>query len=59
MTPLFFPFVNTPICVIHALLYMEHFKREALRSASNLFRFLFVDDTFVIQQQAHKQLFLD
>ena len=40
---------------------MEHSEREALRSASNPPRywFRFVDDTWVIQQQAHKQLFLD
>ena len=40
---------------------MEHFEREALNSASNppRFWFRFADDTFVIQQQAHKQLFLD
>ena len=37
---------------IVANLYMEHFEREALR-------YRFVDDTWVIQQQAHKQLFLD
>ena len=46
---------------IVAYLYMEHFEREALRSASNPPRywFRFVDDTWAIQQQAHKQLFLD
>ena len=46
---------------IVANLYMEHFKREALRSASQAQRFWyrFVDDMWVIQQQAHKQLFLD
>ena len=38
-------------------LYME---REALHSASTpRYWFRFVDDTFVIQQQSHKQLFLD
>ena len=44
-----------------ANLYMEHFEREALWSASNPPRhwFRFVDDTFVIQQHAHKQAFLD
>ena len=42
-------------------LYMEHFEREALWSASNPPRhwFRFVDDTFAIQQQAHKQAFID
>ena len=46
---------------IVANLYMEHFEREALWSASNPPRywFRFVDDTFVIQQQVHKQTFLD
>ena len=39
---------------IVANLYMEHFEREVLR-----FWLRFVDDTFVIKQQAHKQLFLD
>ena len=45
---------------IVAKLYMEHFEREALSSASNPLRlwYRFVDDTWVIQQQAHKQLFL-
>ena len=40
---------------------MEHFESKALNSASNppRFWFRFVDDTFVIHQQAHKQLFLD
>ena len=44
-----------------ANLYMEHFEGKALRSATNppwvWFRFL--DDTWVIQQQASKQAFLD
>ena len=44
-----------------ANLYMEHFEREALRSASHHSRlwYRFVDDTWVIQQQAFKELFLD
>ena len=46
---------------IIAKLYMEHFKGEALRSASHTLRFWYrsVDDTWVIQQQAHKELYLD
>ena len=46
---------------IVANLYMEHFEGEALRSASHPPRYWyrFVDDTWVIQQQAHKQLFLN
>ena len=53
--------MGSPVSPIVANLYMKHFKREALRSASHLPRFWyrFVDDTWVIQQQAHKQLFLD
>ena len=51
----------TPVISIVANLYMEHFEREALWSASTPSRhwFRFVDDTFIIQQQAHKQAFLD
>ena len=46
---------------IVANLYAEHFEREALRSASHPPRFWyrFMDDTSVIQQQAHRELFLD
>ena len=53
--------MGLPVSPIVANLYMEYFEREALRSASNppTFWFRFVDDTWVIQQQAHKQLFLD
>ena len=41
-------------------LYMELFEREALHSAStSRCKFRFVDDTFVIQQQSHKQLCLN
>ena len=49
------------VSLIVANLVMEHFERDALRSASHPLRFWyrFVDDTWVIQQQAHKQLFLD
>ena len=48
------------VSLIVANLYIEHFEREALRSASNChFWFRFVDGTSVIQQQVHKQLFLD
>ena len=44
-----------PICTC------KHFERKALRSASSppLVWYRFVDDTWVIQQQAHKQAFLD
>ena len=45
---------------IIAILYMEYFERETPvlpQTPQVLFRF--VDDTYVIQQQAHKQLFHD
>ena len=45
---------------IVASLYMEYFEKKALCTAStprHWFRFL--DDTFVIQQEAHKQLLLE
>ena len=45
---------------IEANLYTEYFEREALRTASTPRHcFRFVDDTFVIQQESHRQLFLD
>ena len=44
---------------IVANLYMEHFEGEALRSASHPPRlwYRFVDETWIIHQQAHKELF--
>ena len=53
--------MGSPVSTIVANLYMEHFEGEVLRSASYPPRYWyrFVDDTLVIQQQAHKQLFLD
>ena len=45
---------------IVANLCMEHFKRSTqVCLAPPRFRYRFVDDTWVIQQQAHKQLFLN
>ena len=45
---------------IVANLYMEYFEREALHTASTPRHwFRFVDGTFVIQHESHKQLFLD
>ena len=46
--------MGSPVSPIVANLYMDHFEGEALR-----FWYRFVDDTWVIQQQAHKQLFFD
>ena len=53
--------MGSPVSPIVANLYMEHFEEDLLGSASYLPRiwYRFVDDTWVIQQQAHKQLFLD
>ena len=44
-----------------ANLYMEYFEKKTLTSAINppWVWYRFVDDTWVIQQQAHKQAFLD
>ena len=52
--------MGSPVSLIVINLYMEHFEGEALRSASHPPRiwYRFVDDTWVIQQQAHMQLFL-
>ena len=49
-----------PISPIVAKLYMEYFERKALYTASTppTHWFRFVDDTFVIQQESQKQLFL-
>ena len=46
---------------IVANLYMEYFEGDVIRSASYPPRYWyrFLDDTWVIQQQVHKQLFLD
>ena len=53
--------VGSLVSPIVANLYMEHFGKESLRSASYPFRYWLrlVDDTCVIQQQAQKQSFLD
>ena len=52
--------MGSPVSPIVANLYIEHFEREALQS-SPIPRhwFMYVDDTFVIQQKANKQVFLD
>ena len=53
--------MGSPVSPIVANLYMEHFERKAHRSAINTPQvcYRFVDDTWVIQQQAHKQAFLE
>ena len=53
--------MGSPVSPIVANLYMEHFEGEVLRSASHPPRYWnrFVDDTWVIQQHAYRQLFLD
>ena len=53
--------VGSPVSLILANPYMEYFEGKALQSASHPPRywFRFVDDTWVIQQKAHKQAFLD
>ena len=53
--------MESPVSPIVANLYMEHFEREVLRSASlpPRFWYRFVDDTWVILQQAQRELFLD
>ena len=53
--------MGSPVSPIVANLYMECFERKALRSAINppWAWFIFVDDTWVIQKQAHKQDFLE
>ena len=53
--------MGSPVSPIVANLYMECFERKALSSVINPPRawFRFVDDTWVIQTQAHKQEFLD
>ena len=53
--------MGSPVSPIVANLYMEYFERKALASAINppWVWYRFVDDTWVIQQQAQKQAFLD
>ena len=53
--------VRSTVSTIVANLHMEKFEGEALRSASHPSRlwYRFVDDMWIIQQQAHKELFLD
>ena len=53
--------MGSPVSQIVANLFMEDFERKALTSAIHPpgAWYRFVDDTWVIQKQAHKQAFLD
>ena len=53
--------MGSPVSPTVTNLYMECFERKALSSPINTPRawYRFVDDTWVIQKQAHKQEFLD
>ena len=53
--------MGSPIIPIVANLYMEHFEGKSVRSATNppWVWYRFVDDAWVIQQQANKQAFLE
>ena len=53
--------MGSPVSPIVANLYMECFERKALASAIHppWVWYRFVDDTWVIQKQVHKQAFLD
>ena len=53
--------MGSPVSPIVTNLYMECFERKALWSAINPPRawYRFVDDTWVLQKQAHKQAVLD
>ena len=52
--------IGSPVGPIVANLYMEYFEQKALNTAPHFPRFWhrYVDDTFVIQKEIHKQDFL-
>ena len=51
--------MGSPVSPLVVNLYMEHFERKVLRIASTPRLWMrYVDDTFVIQQEGHKQTFL-
>ena len=48
--------MGSPVSSILTNLYMEHFERKALSTATNPRLWMgYVDDTLVIQQEGHKQ----
>ena len=50
----------SPVSPMVTNLYMEHFKRKALSIATTPRLWIrYIDDTFVIQQEEHKQIFLE
>ena len=52
--------MGPPVNPIVANLYMEYFKRKALSTNSTYRLWMrYVDDTFVIQKEDQKQIFLD
>ena len=52
--------VGSPVSPIVANLYMEYFEKKALSTISTPRPWMrYVDDTFVIQQEGHKQTFLE
>ena len=52
--------MGSPVSPIVTNLYMEYFERETLHTASTPRHwFRFVDDTFAIQHESSKQLFLN
>ena len=52
--------MGIPVSPIMVNLYMEHFERKALSSATTPRLWMrYVDNTFVIQQEEHQQIFLE
>ena len=52
--------MESPVSPIVTNLYVEHFERKVLSAASTPRLWMrYVDDTFVIQQEGHKQTFLE
>ena len=52
--------MGSPVSPIVANFYMENFVRKALSTATTPRLWIrYVDDTFVIQQEEHKEIFLE